>query len=76
MKEFPEIDAIQVFGNDYNNFNDSYIKKYEVFFGITPENMKKVNTDKVREKIKEYSKYILDSKNEKLGAILVYNPKA
>ena len=72
MKEFPEIEGIQIFGD---NFHDSYIKKYEVFFGITPENMKKVNTDKVREKIKEYSKYILDSKKEKLGSILVYNPK-
>lgn len=74
MKEFSEIEDILIIGDDFNNFDDSYIKKYKIFFGISPENMKKVNTEKIREKIKEYSLYILDSKKEKLGSILLYNP--
>jgi hypothetical protein len=75
MKEFPEIENIQIVGDDYNNFDDSYIKKYTIFFGITPENIKKVNTEDIRQKIRDYSLYIINSKNEKLGSILLFNPK-
>lgn len=79
MKEFPEIEDILILG-DFNDWDENHIKKYEIFFGITPENMSKItskykiNSEDIREKIRHYSSYILNSKKEKIGSILLYNP--
>ena len=75
MKEFPEIEEILIIGDDFNDIDDSYIKRYKVFFGITPKNTKKVDTSVIREKIKAYSSYILNPKKEKIDSILLFNPE-
>lgn len=75
MKEFPEIEEILIIG-DFNDWDENHIKKYKVFFGISPKNMKKVNTEEIRQKIKDYSSYILNPKKEKIESILLFNPES
>lgn len=75
MKEFPVIENIFVTSDDLDYLDNQRKKEYKVWFGIAPDNIKKVNTENVRQKIRDYSLYILDSNKEKLTQILLYNPK-
>jgi hypothetical protein len=75
MKEFPVIENIFVTTDDLDYLDNLRKKEYKVWFGIAPDNITKVKTEDVRQKIRDYSSYILDSNKEKLTQILLYNPK-
>jgi hypothetical protein len=72
MNKYPVIDKIRVVMGDYYDWE---IKKpYNVFIGISPDNMPKIDP-RITDEVKQYSNYILNSKNEKLGKIIYFNPK-
>ena len=73
MKEFPEINDINVV-KDGDDYDEQPMKQYTVWVGIYPPDLSKINSGDVREKIKEFSSYVLNSKNEKIR-VLYYNPK-
>ena len=73
MKEFPEIDDINVV-KDGDDYDEQPMKQYTVWVGIYPPDLSKINSGDVREKIKEFSSYVLNSRNEKIR-VLYYNPK-
>ena len=73
MKEFPEIDDINVV-KDGDDYDEQPMRQYTVWVGVRSGEFKKINSGDVREKIKEFSSYVLNSKNEKIR-VLYYNPK-
>jgi len=71
IPEYPEIEDILVLED---NWEVKRFAEYKIFVGITPENMDKVSREDIKEKIKNYSLYILNPKKEKISQILFFNP--
>jgi len=66
-ERYPDISGIQVVDDDYND-----IHKYKIFLGVKYGDLSKLNTDEVRDYVKQISKYVLGH-NESIYQILFYN---
>ncbi len=69
-EQYPEISGIKVVDDDWDN-----IHKYKVFLGVKYGDLSKLDTDDVRDYVKQISKYVLGH-NESIYQILFYNTDA